>query len=561
VNKSPLSICVIIATLLILFFSSVNAQTYKFQVPREEVIVVINADGTISIEYDIAFTNQPGAHEIDFVDIGVPNSSYRLNNITANVNGKTITDIQSSEFVTPGIALGLGSNSIPAGQSGTVHLKLDGISKILFPGTEKESEAYASFQFSPNWFDSQYVSGSTDMTVMLVLPPGLKPEEPRFYPPKNWLGEAGPETGLDSQGKVYYRWQATNANTFTQYIFGCAFPSRLVSSSAITTPPQKSINLGITQDNFCCIGFGLFFAAIFGLSIYSSTIGARKRKLQYLPPKISIEGHGIKRGLTAVEAAILMEEPMDKIMTMILFSLLKKGGARVIQRDPLKIQANNPLPEGLQTYEIAFINAFQESDGISRRKALQTMVIDLVNSVSEKMKGFSRKETVAYYKDIINRAWQQVEAADTPEVKSQKYDEYIGWTMLDGDYDGRTRRVFTGPVFLPNWWWRFDPTYSSPSLSGGGIGSSVSGGGGQSTSSFSLPNLPGSSFAASVVSGVQSFGSNVLGNITDFTSGVTNKTNPVPVTRSSSGSRGGGGGCACACACAGCACACAGGGR
>jgi len=30
------------------------------------------------------------------------------------------------------------------------------------------------------------------------------------------------------------------------------------------------------------------------------------------PPKISIEGHGIKRGLTAVEAAILMEEPLDR---------------------------------------------------------------------------------------------------------------------------------------------------------------------------------------------------------------------------------------------------------
>ena len=33
----------------------------------------------------------------------------------------------------------------------------------------------------------------------------------------------------------------------------------------------------------------------------------RSRKLKYFPPKISIEGHGIKRGLTAVEAGILME--------------------------------------------------------------------------------------------------------------------------------------------------------------------------------------------------------------------------------------------------------------
>jgi len=47
--------------------------------------------------------------------------------------------------------------------------------------------------------------------------------------------------------------------------------------------------------------------------------------MQYLPPKISIEGKGIKRGLTAVEAGILLEEPLDKILTMILFGLIKKN--------------------------------------------------------------------------------------------------------------------------------------------------------------------------------------------------------------------------------------------
>ena len=58
----------------------------------------------------------------------------------------------------------------------------------------------------------------------------------------------------------------------------------------------------------------------------------------------------------------------------------------------------------------------------------------------------------------------------------------------------------------------------------------------------------------------------VVGDLTGFTGGVTNRTNPIPVSTPRSGSggfRGGGGGhsCACACACAGCACACAGGGR
>ena len=44
---------------------------------------------------------------------------------------------------------------------------------------------------------------------------------------------------------------------------------------------------------------------------------------------------GIKRGLTAVESAILLEQPMDKILTMILFAVIKKGAATVTKRDPL----------------------------------------------------------------------------------------------------------------------------------------------------------------------------------------------------------------------------------
>ena len=64
--------------------------------------------------------------------------------------------------------------------------------------------------------------------------------------------------------------------------------------------------------------------------------------MQYLPPKISIEGHGIKRGLTAVEAAIVMEQPMDKVLTMILFGVIKKSAASVKSREPLDVEVTEP---------------------------------------------------------------------------------------------------------------------------------------------------------------------------------------------------------------------------
>ena len=119
-----------------------------------------------------------------------------------------------------------------------------------------------------------------------------------------------------------------------------------------------------------CIG-GFIAIVVAGLSSDS------RRKQQYLPPKISIEGHGIKRGLTAVEAAILLEQPLDKIMTMILFSVIKKNTAEVVTRDPLEIKVNQPIPEDLQPYEKDFLDCIPKSRS-ERRKGLRDMVVNLV---------------------------------------------------------------------------------------------------------------------------------------------------------------------------------------
>jgi hypothetical protein len=254
-----------------------------------------------------------------------------------------------------------------------------------------------------------------------------------------------------------------------------------------------------------------------------------------------------------------MEQPMDKILTLILFATIKKNAARVVSSDPLKIELLESIPNDLRQYELDFLAAFDEKSDKSIRKGLQKLMVNLVKSVSKKMRGFSRRETVTYYRDITKKAWAQVEAADTPEVKAQKYDDVMEWTMLDRQYEDRTRDIFrTGPVYLPVWWHRYDPGYGpSASAKPSSVPTSSPSGG------VSMPTLPGSAFAASVVSGVQNFSSGVIGNITDFTGGVTRVTNPPPKSTSSGRSRSSGGGssCACACACAGCACACAGGGR
>ncbi len=60
---------------------------------------------------------------------------------------------------------------------------------------------------------------------------------------------------------------------------------------------------------------------------------------------MSVAGKGIKRGLTAVEAGILLAEPLDKVLTMILFGLLKKQAVEVVSKDPMQIKPTETLPE------------------------------------------------------------------------------------------------------------------------------------------------------------------------------------------------------------------------
>ena len=553
----------IIAMMLGLSIQPVQAQNLSFEVPKQEVVVFVNSDGSISLDYTITFKNLPARDAIDIIDIGLPNSNYDLKSISAEINGKPATLIRPSEYVSPGVEIHLGGNAIQAGQTGTLHVYVGKVERVLGKSTLQEAEEYASIVITPNYFSRDFTRGTTEYFFTIVLPAGLKPEEPRYHTPSgNWPGSDEPvETGFDTQGRVYYTWYAENANAYTSYKFGASFPIRLVPAQVVVateTPNLRTVDIDAIIGFLCTAGFiGFFF-----LIPILSAIAASRRKLQYMPPKIAVEGHGIKRGLTAVEAAVLMEQPLDKVLTMILFSVLKKGAAIVESREPLVLKITESLPENLQPYELKFLEAFQQTNKKLKESILQDTVVGLIKSVTEKMKGFSRKETIDYYKTIMEKAWQQVAAAETPEVKSDVYEQVMDWTMIDRRWDDRTREVFqTGPVRVPTWWWRYDPVIrSAPSSGSGGMAKTTmpapSGSG-----NVTLPKLPGSDFAASMVKGVQSFSAGVLGNVNTFTERITNKTNPPPKTSSYSGRSGGGGGCACACACAGCACACAGGGR
>jgi hypothetical protein len=577
-------ILLILSLLLLLIPSgSAQAQDYRFSLSAYEVEAYLEADGSLTLYYYMAFQNDPSGHAIEYVDLGLPTSQYKLSDIKAEINGIQMPQVNDSAYV-QGAELALGEYAIQPGEAGVVTAWVYGVKGILSPYDSGDRTDYANFLFIPNYFGSQYDrSQNTEYRMTIILPPAVGAEEGVWYEPSGWPGSNEPEANMTTDGRVNYSWYTNNADVHSQYRFGAAFPASAVPAGVLVTekpfPDDGGSTVSPAPSFFSrlwtivsCAFFPLVFIGLSILAIIQSKKQTDKRKMQYLPPKISVEGKGIKRGLTAVEAGILLEEPLDKVLTMILFGLLKKELVTVINRDPLKLDIVEPLPEGLYPYEQAFLEAFKDKNKAKRQTGIKSLMIDLVKDVADKMKGFSAKETKEYYQDIIRRAWEAVETAQTPDVKSAQYDHTLEWTMLDKEFNDRTERTFTGvPVFVPRWWPRYDPAYRpapSSAGSGGGLAAPVttSSGSGSSRPSINLPSLPGADFAASMVTGASNMAAGVIGNVTDFTSSVTNRTNPIPVTTSRSGSggfRGSGGGssCACACACAGCACACAGGGR
>ncbi len=522
------------------------AQEYSFTLPRNTSWLVVTPAGQADLYYELTFVCDPGAHPIDIVDIGMPNGSYQLDGAMARVGQTELDDIRVSEYVKPyGVEVHLDAKTIRPGDSATLFFNIH-LEKLLY--RDSKDPNYVSFEFSPTWYGSKYVSGSTRMECNFSFPPGMGPDEPRYHQ-KQFT-----ESWLDTvENAVVYRWLTENAEPDRQYTFGASFPAKYVPKGAVKQPApfwQKLVGglvgfiFGIFKFLFSTVVFW-----IFGIAIFVGYRQNKTRRMKYLPPEVSIEGVGIKRGLTAPEAGIVLEMPLDKVMSMVLFGLVKKEAVEVTDREPkLRIKVLKPELAALP-YEKSFLEALDKY-GLPDRAKLREVTIKLIKDVNDKMKGFSRKDTAVYYRGIIAQAWKQVQDAQTPELKSQPLEDQFDWLMMDGDYKDRmTRHYGAGDVFLPRWWGRSGYHYG-----GGGTTAKTSGGTG-----MQMPKLPGADFASKVTTGAESMAAGLVGKLDSFTGGVTNKTNPIPV--SSGGRSSGGGGCACACACAGCACACAGGGR
>ncbi len=604
--------------MLALLATPAAAQDYLFAVPELEMQVFVQRDASARIVYDITFQNSAGGHVIDIVDIGMPTPDYDIGNMSASVGGVAVTDIRPSELVSQAVEIHLGRFTIPPSGTGILHLEFTIPDLVYQDVTNKE---LASLQISPTWFEGQFVQGTTDIKIAIHLPEGVNPDDilyqdVPFTEKALFQGRAValwefPEARLTGQNRVAVSFsQSVMERVIEQSVFDLAI-NWFVGNPGVR---MAAGILGVLLFSFLFLrfsggtGWSLWFLLTGGLIllyvsspglhmlsfiplialIFVNERGLKQRKSKYLPPIVSVEGGGIKRGLTAAEAAALLEMPLNKVLTLILFGLLKKGVVQQVEASPLKLEISEPFRAAdgkaapttkkekeqarrqaaqdaglvLHKYEHPFLEALEENPGkpvpqINFGKAMNAFL----ETVAARLKGFNLEETRDYYRRIVDRAITEAKSiGDLPEFE-KTVDRNLEWILMSDQYP----TVFARPSYT------YFPHWVRPTASGGG----VSLGGGKGSGGASVPSLGdvGAGFAgwaettmgtlagAILPGSVKAPGSGGYINL----SGVDKVTGDVFKAMASSsggsGGRSGGGSCACACAGCACACACAGGGR
>ena len=514
--------------LLTLLSIGAHAQNYGFSIPRFHCTATVNHDRSLEIEYELEFVCGTGSHPIDIIDIGFPTEDYDIGSIEASVDGLPSKRIYPSTFIDNGVEVHLGNSTIYSGENAV--FRLTGVNpNMVF--RDSEDDGFASVEFSPTWFDDSFLRGSSEFTLVLVFPPGGHPDSVRFH------DIPFTSSSVDSSGRVRYIWESIR-QVSEPFMVGISFPSNLVAGplSERPSPPllsPQAIGLLITISIVSLIS-GLVIWGILG-----AVRNARKRLVSYLPPTIGVEGSGIRRGLTAPLAALLLEVRLKKVFILILFGLLRKGAIQLkgsgIDASVTKVGTG----DGLRSYEKAI---FDILPGPGDRKnppasEVQQVFLDMLDDLRDKMDGFSIEETQDYYRSIISNAWKMVKDAGSPDKAASILAERFGWLFADEDFGGMVKDlpVVTTAAY-PYWFGNI--MHHTDSFSG----------------SASLTEV-----CSSLAGILEGAAGRAVSSLSKLSSIVTSVTNPVPVSRSSGSS--GGSSCACACACAGCACACAGGGR
>ncbi len=536
-NRSFSLVLILISTFVLWVPLSVylarGAVTYT--VNKEWVQITINKDRSISLLYNITMTYTSGYPQ-GIVTVGMPKEGFQIDSVQdLSGNNLNYADVSSGDYYAIEVTL---KSPVVLNQPNTFIVYAT-VPEMLSP--DQTNQGYYGMQFYPTTFDN--AQGSIgNIRVKIILPSGISRSEVRSPTDR-------PFNNIDIEGgNLFVYWEINNWSPAQEFWVGVSFP-------------ENYINLP-GPDIMTYIAIGAAVLAAVGIIL---VIVSNLRKFDYIKPRIAVEALGAARNLTSVEAAVVLGLKPVRILTMVLFGLIYKRIVMVTETDPVikiqRVQSDVQSPPTLRYYEIDYLDALQPDGSLDEMKLAKTY-LELRDTVDQKMRGYSRSDTLNYYQSVVNKAWDQVTQAGTPELKGEVIDQNIEWLLADDRFDEKFRNAFPPNIIIvpsPGWWWY----WHGPHLPSGPV--VVPAGTPVPSKIPSRPiSIPGQDFANNIVKGLQTSANNMVKNVQALTNRIVQA--PAPVATSHSSVRSGPScvcacaHCACACACVSCACACAHGG-
>ena len=542
-SRGRIFIIIVLLMSFLTFFTPYLRGEIDYEVLEEWVLIDVNEDGSIELFYHIKILCISGI--ISKVYVGMPNIFFEVE-IAMDDENNTLETWDASDYGSDEYKVGIElEEPVSDGETAEVNLLVE-VDRMVYE--DETNPGNVGLMFIPTLWSAEV----RNLRVAILLPKGVNKEEVRCYP--DWDNAYyDPDYG----NRLLIYWERSNLDAYEQFEIGVSFPEEYVEKYYISEESWEEGGLSWEDIISFVIFVGLIVLIIMGI-IYGVV------KENYVSPSMSLEALGPRRGLTAVEAAYVLDFKPEEIITMVIFGLLKKRVIWIERVEPqIKIRI---MPEyrdktgtretPLRYYEKMFLRAVRRDGTLDEEKLARTYIL-IRDTVENKMRGYCRKDTIEYYRKTIEKAWREVKRAVTPGEISQLYDKNLLWLLLDPEYEFKTVETFEERTFIPSsdWWWYW--YIHNQTMEGRGV--DVVGG-----SKIPKVEIPGAKLADNIVTGIERTVNNLVTDIEKFTdtilstppksggskSSVTNPTSCVCACVS----------CACACACVSCACACASGG-
>ena len=355
VNRKSITYIILLATILFVTFPllspyTVRAQDIQYHLDHEYAKIWINEDGTIDLLYDIKITCDQGT--INYVNVGQPKRDFTIGQ-AKDENDHVLQTADESEGNNYRARVYLYT---PISTSQSIRFTLlTNVGHMIWE--DEQNPGNVGMQFIPCWWKDAKVN---ELQVLIVLPQGVDETNVGCTPLWN---NATYDPKEDNRFVIY--WERRNLHPNQKFACGVSFPEEYVEHYEVR---EKGF-IAFLKRYGVGIGFFLLSVGIIGTVVYVA------RKGNYVKPIMKMETLGIRRGLTAVEASYLLGLKPTKIVTAILYGLLKKRRVWVTSTKPsVKLKVMKQSKKPLRYYEKRFLKAIREDGTLSEEKLARTII-------------------------------------------------------------------------------------------------------------------------------------------------------------------------------------------